>query len=342
MKRLTALILTAALLLTPALAAGPADPSPATEELPFTDVAADAWYADAVALCYETGLLKGRTETTFDPQGTLTAAELVVLAARLYDVCGGGSGALPDLPDLTQPYLRFYSADGTLLGSYALDDAYTFNAAGEGIYIRLSDTPDDPALPETCEAAVGFEGYADVLRCPAVLESHFAQPGAMSQGLSGTGYRIADPDAARRILCLAGLEADALYCWWSPAVFYLVSRGLLSFSGDLLFRLDPDGQARADLSALLSRSADRALAAWLMDLAAGEQPLLNGEAAIPDVDPEETADAAAILRMYRAGILTGVDDSGRFDAGGALTRGQTAVILARVLDPDQRVAPAQP
>lgn len=350
MKRLTALLLTAALLLSPVLATGAVerDPSDTPQAggavvhgaIPFTDVAEDAWYADAVALCYETGLFKGRTQTSFDPQGSLTAAELTVLSARLYSVCSG-SGIISDLPDLTQPYLRFYDEDGTLLRAYTLTEPFTYNAGGESLFISLSDTPDDPALPEHCTLTVGFDDYTVLRHYTGTRESYTPAGGLMNQGLSGTGYRIADPEAAS-LLCLSSLGADQALvrrqnAWWFPAVFYLSSQGLLNVSGDLIYRLDPSGQNREDYDPLFSRNASRALAAWLIDLTAGELPALNSTTAILDVDPEETEDTGAILRLYQAGVLTGADGAGRFEGSGVLTRAQMAVILARVLDPALRV-----
>ena len=44
----------------------------------------------------------------------------------------------------------------------------------------------------------------------------------------------------------------------------------------------------------------------------------------------------AILRLYGAGILVGVDKTGRFHGDGELTRAQAATILARVLQPEAR------
>ena len=58
---------------------------------------------------------------------------------------------------------------------------------------------------------------------------------------------------------------------------------------------------------------------------------------IPDVNPDETQDAEAILQLYQAGILTGIDQAGTFHGSGQLTRAQAAMMLARVLEPSLRV-----
>ena len=52
-------------------------------EIPFSDVKADSWYYTYVADVYEAGIMKGKTETSFDPEGVVTRAEFVTAMARL-------------------------------------------------------------------------------------------------------------------------------------------------------------------------------------------------------------------------------------------------------------------
>ena len=40
----------------------------------FTDVSADAWYAEAVEYCRQNDLMNGTSDTTFAPEETLTRA----------------------------------------------------------------------------------------------------------------------------------------------------------------------------------------------------------------------------------------------------------------------------
>ena len=51
----------------------------------FTDVAEDAWYASSVSNAYELGFMKGTAESAFSPEGNMTAAEAVTIAARVHD-----------------------------------------------------------------------------------------------------------------------------------------------------------------------------------------------------------------------------------------------------------------
>lgn len=98
MKRILALLLTAALLLSPALAA---------QAAPFTDVAAGSWYADAVAVCYEAELMRGTSATTFSPDGVMRISEVATLAARILADRQGQSIDTDGAAVWYQPYLLY-------------------------------------------------------------------------------------------------------------------------------------------------------------------------------------------------------------------------------------------
>jgi len=51
----------------------------------FSDVSSDAWYSSEVKNAYELGLVNGKGEGTFDPDGTMTVAEAITLAARTFN-----------------------------------------------------------------------------------------------------------------------------------------------------------------------------------------------------------------------------------------------------------------
>ena len=54
----------------------------ANAESPFTDVEAGSWYADAVQWAVGAGVTKGMTDTTFEPDGTCTRAQIVTFLFR--------------------------------------------------------------------------------------------------------------------------------------------------------------------------------------------------------------------------------------------------------------------
>ncbi len=94
----TSFILICLLLTMPACAAGADQPAEdnaerlSVQSTGFTDVPADAWYAQAVEYCRENGLMAGTSDITFAPEGTLTRA---MLAAILYRVSGTPAVSAP-------------------------------------------------------------------------------------------------------------------------------------------------------------------------------------------------------------------------------------------------------
>jgi len=87
MKRILSLILVAVMLLAavPAVAAD--------GEIPFTDVNSKKWYYSAVVSAYESGVMQGKTETTFAPMENMTRAQLVTILSRLVFAETEGKGA---------------------------------------------------------------------------------------------------------------------------------------------------------------------------------------------------------------------------------------------------------
>ncbi len=61
----------------------PAEEQPGTSATPFTDVAAGAWYADAVQYVYEKGMMTGTSATSFSPDKTTTRGMIVTMLHRL-------------------------------------------------------------------------------------------------------------------------------------------------------------------------------------------------------------------------------------------------------------------
>lgn len=74
----------------------------------FADVAADAWYAEAVQYVYENGMMSGTSETTFSPDLTTTRGMIVTILYRLE-----GS------PDLSNENLGYPYADVDANAYYA-------------------------------------------------------------------------------------------------------------------------------------------------------------------------------------------------------------------------------
>lgn len=57
----------------------------------FKDVSSSQWYASNVASAYELGLMKGTSNTTFNPSGDVTIAEALTMASRIHSIYTTGS-----------------------------------------------------------------------------------------------------------------------------------------------------------------------------------------------------------------------------------------------------------
>jgi len=91
----------------------------------FTDVAEGAWYHGSVKAAFEYGLVKGSTPTTYNPTGTLTVAEAIVMADRIHMLYETGKDTLQNGTPWYQPYVDYAMQAGILTeGAF---DSYTRN-----------------------------------------------------------------------------------------------------------------------------------------------------------------------------------------------------------------------
>lgn len=84
----------------------------AVEDTGFSDVAADAWYAEAVMYCREHGWMNGTTTTTFAPEDSLTRAMLVTILYR-----SAGSPSVTGNDSFTDTVEGAYYADAVVWAS---------------------------------------------------------------------------------------------------------------------------------------------------------------------------------------------------------------------------------
>ena len=109
--------------------------------------------------------------------------------------------------------------------------------------------------------------------------------------------------------------------WYQPYVDYAVENGIIAAG------------AYSDYTAAATRAQFAAiLAAALPDEAL---PAINSVASLPDVDANAPY-AAAALKLYNAGILTGSDAAGTFNPESSIQRSEVAAIVTRMADQSQR------
>lgn len=330
------------------------------EAFPFTDVAEERWSYGAILYCWQEGLIEGKSAETFAPADTLTVEQAIVLTARMY-AKNRWNGTVPALPDLTLPYARFYDENGTLFAALTFAEG-PYSVSIRDSYVALSEVLNDTTLPETCTMVLGMEGYGTTQTVRGTRRTNellMLYPNMPERdGLRGTGYEFPGDQQAIESFYnnwyLLQDNADAYVDeWWYPAAFYLNTQAGITLS-DMVFKVQELSREEIPITEyvfqfnhdgvvdLLRGSANRAFLAWLTDLVLEEEPeILNQIDSIPDLDlvsaEEEGSFAGRVLRLYRAGIFTGMDEAGTFSGSSTLTREQAATILARVLDPARRV-----
>ena len=90
---LTAVLLAVTALPSAVLAAEPAAAS-------FTDVSPEDWFHDSVTTVSKAGLMIGKGDGVFDPEGHITYAEALTIAARVHAILTTGS---PDAASPSRP-----------------------------------------------------------------------------------------------------------------------------------------------------------------------------------------------------------------------------------------------
>ncbi|MBR5283541.1 MAG: S-layer homology domain-containing protein [Clostridia bacterium] len=127
MKKIVSLLLTLSLLLglgtTAWAASGMKNFKGDKTYTGFTDVAENAWYYTSVKSAFEYGLVKGAGATTYNPTGSLTVAEAIVMADRIHTLYKNGKDTLQNGSPWYQPYVDYAIKEGIITsGSF---DSYT-------------------------------------------------------------------------------------------------------------------------------------------------------------------------------------------------------------------------
>ena len=96
--------------------------------MPFVDVPASAWYADAVRDAWANGLIDGVNAAHFDPDGSLTVAQAIKLAAALHQRIENGTVTLKNGSPWYRSYLEYAVEHGVIEESYLGYSAAALNA----------------------------------------------------------------------------------------------------------------------------------------------------------------------------------------------------------------------
>ena len=164
MKKLAALVLSAALLVGSAAALSPEEAFPKVNEYPgYTDVQAGSWYAAPVQVCYEVGLMTG-TNTGFAPNQVLTAGEVAAIAARMNEAITGEP--IPMATPKPGETLPWYFSYVEYLESLGIDVPDPAKQATRQEFVTLLSAvvPEDMLSPINTITALPDSTDPDVLR----------------------------------------------------------------------------------------------------------------------------------------------------------------------------------
>ena len=162
MKKLAALVLSAALLAGSAAAMAPEEAFPQVNTYPgYSDVKDTDWFASTARACYEVGLMTG-TNTGFAPNQVLTVGEVAAIAARMNEaITGDPIPMVTPKPGETLPWYFSYVNYLERLGVDVPDPAQQATRQ-QFVSLLSAVVPEDmlspintiTALPDSTDAAV--------------------------------------------------------------------------------------------------------------------------------------------------------------------------------------------
>lgn len=295
----------------------------------FDDVPAESWFEEGVNTCSQYGVMTGTGESCFSLVWELSAVECLTLAVRLYDLQRGGDGVMKKAPE-DWGRITLTLADGTVFDGYSEDGPFSwweYRSARKGLYVTApGETAEEQAAwgeAHSGAAALTIDNvtYQGTVDCWMPTDSYVLMfsPELPSESIASVQAVICDaiyadipsPDHWYRDVVYTAHQLGLKNQEVTPGFTSLLSRTLYNGSGC----------SRLEFSLALAE-------------AAGELEKRFTVESLPDLAREGNED---IYTLYEAGVLTGMDEFGRFGADSSLTRAQAAVMVARVLDEPQRV-----
>ena len=136
-------------------------PLPSHKDHPFTDLSADAWYYSDVLAAYERGLINGMSASTYVPDGSLTVAQCIKLAACMHQLWHEGSIRLSNSPSgfWYESYVDYALSNGIIPEPWQDYDAAIsrrdfvrvfYNALPGSCYPQINDLPGG-AIPDVAD-----------------------------------------------------------------------------------------------------------------------------------------------------------------------------------------------
>ena len=127
------------------------------KQFPFTDVSVNSWYYVSVRSAWENGLIDGVSAYKFEPDGQLTVAQAIKLAAALHQMQTSGSVTLKNGQPWYSTYLSYAVRNGIVGETYMAYTAAQMNAPvtrGEFVHILCGAAKDHTVRNEVADNAI--------------------------------------------------------------------------------------------------------------------------------------------------------------------------------------------
>ena len=336
----------------------------------FSDVADTAWYAENVKTAYELGFMNGKSEGKFDPNGNVTVAEGITMAARLHATYNGTvitKNSVPkkdyriDFDNLTS--IRFNHANGVLEDGVLVLTPDKPNAKGSydpGVFLDalsldarrynkmvfrmkrdfLPNVDPDAARSEKMEIYFATKDEAGFSEGKS-FKPNLAEVGDMSE------WFVYEVDLSKN----EKWNGEIISMRFDPTnnngvyyIDYIVFEEAEGYNSSKWYDMYVDYavangiiKEKEFFDEDMSRNIKRSEICDLFATALPEEYFnpINNIKGIPDV-LRDSKNADAYLMLYNAGVLLG-DTNGNFNANADIKRSEIAAIINRTALPENRV-----
>ena len=338
----------------------------------FSDIKSGAWYEENVKTAYELGFMNGKSEGKFDPDGNVTVAEGVTMAARLHSIYNGKKISQSTL-SRKEYRLDFDSMDGIRLN-------HATGQTKDGVLVIQPDKPNaygnyDPGifLQDLVFEARRYNTMTIRMKRDVLPNVDPEKP--RDETLEIYYTTEASPDfSAGKCFVVPLKDIKNLEDWFEVQVSL---DGKSDWDGIVTsVRFDPtnnNGIYYIDYISLSEDTSKTKEQKWydiytdyavqngiveegrflgndftenitraeMCDLFAAALPEeyfapINDVKGIPDV-ARDMKNSDVYLALYKAGILLGSDDKGTFNGGSDIRRSEVSAIINRVALPENRV-----
>ncbi len=201
----------------------------------FLDVSASDWFYESVALSYELGLVKGKSETAFSPSGEMTVAEAIALACRIHSIYNTGKAEFEQGAPWYDVYLNYAAANGWISGSADIlivgtselsatesirraDFAFLFSKALPESEFAAINTIEDGAIPDVAPGIYFTDAVYQFYRAGVLTGNDtygtFAPYSSIRRSeVSTIATRMVDPSLRKTVEFEKKATESNLYCY---------------------------------------------------------------------------------------------------------------------------------